>query len=213
MTGKFITFEGIEGCGKTTQINMLREYLVSKKYEVIVTREPGGTKIGDQIRKILLLSENKEMYPIAELLLYAAQRNQHIEEKIKPAINSGKIILCDRYADATTAYQGAARKIDREILIQIHKIATEGLKPDLTLLFDCPVEIGLKRALARNKIENLCGKEDRFEMEKVDFHNKVREGYLEIQQNEPNRVIIIDATQSIDKMHADVVRVISEKLI
>lgn len=195
MKGKFITFEGIEGCGKTTQIEKFAEFLKSKGSEIVLTREPGGTDIGDQIREILLNPKNTIMSPITELLLYAAARAQHVAEKVKPALEKGQIVLSDRYADATTAYQGAARNISPEVLKELHKIATGGLKPDYTFLLDLPAEVGLARALNRNKKENI---EDRFENEKIDFHEKVREGYLKIAKEEPERFIVIDASGSID---------------
>ncbi len=206
MAGLFITFEGIEGCGKTTQIRLAQDFLNLRSHETILTREPGGTRIGDQIRKILLSVENRGMFPVAELFLYAAARSQHVFEVIAPALKDGKIVLCDRFADATTAYQGAARRIERNFLTEIHKIATGGLKPDLTILLDLPAEAGLKRAWERNEKEKLTGKEDRFEQEAIDFHERVRDGYLEIARNEPFRVKVINALEPVDTIHQRIVQ-------
>lgn len=206
MAGLFITFEGIEGCGKTTQIRLLEDFLKLRSHDTILTREPGGTRIGDQIRKILLSVENRGMFPVTELFLYAAARSQHVEEVIAPALKDGKIVLCDRFADATTAYQGAARRIERNFLTQVHNIAANGLKPDLTILLDLPAEIGLKRAWERNERERLTGKEDRFEQEAVDFHERVRDGYLEIAREEPFRVKVFNALEPIDAVHQKVVQ-------
>lgn len=206
MTGKFITLEGIEGCGKTNQVCLLEKFLVKKGHKVVLTREPGGTPIGDQIRKILMATENKRLCPVAELLLYAAGRNQHVEELICPSLRAGKIVVCDRYADATEAYQGAARRIDRTIIDQMYNVATGGLKPDLTILLDCPAKIGLKRARERNIIENKVGVEDRFEQEELEFHERVRRGYLDIAKREPNRVKVIDASGSIEEVHQNIIK-------
>lgn len=206
MAGIFITFEGTEGCGKTTQIHKLEEFLKLRSHDIVVTREPGGTNIGDQIRKILLSVENRGMFPIAELFLYAAARSQHVDEVISPALKEGKIVLCDRFADATTAYQGAARMIGRDFLSQIHNIAAHNLKPDLTIVLDCPAEVGLKRAWERNEREMISGKEDRFEQETVQFHEKVRNGYLEIARTEPDRVKVINACESKETVHQKVVQ-------
>lgn len=212
MNGHFITFEGVEGCGKTTQIKMLRALLEKKGFEVVLTREPGGTSISDQIRATLLDAKNAGMDPIAELLLYEASRAQHIAELIRPALASGKIVLCDRYADATTAYQGAARNIPAATIDTLHGIATGGLWPELTILLDCAPEVGLSRANARNKSCAQSASEDRFEREAFDFHRRVRAGYLAIAEREPGRVAVIDAAQGVDEMHADIVAHVLDKL-
>lgn len=213
MLGKFITFEGIEGCGKTTQIRILNDFLKLRGYMTLLTREPGGTAIGEKIRQVLLNADFKEMKSMTELLLYAAARCQHVHQIILPAIQEGKIVLCDRYADATTAYQGGARGIDKNFLKNIHQVATNGLKPDLTILLDCPVEIGLQRI--RERESEIPGQTnlDRFEKEKIDFHEKVREAYLRIAKEEPGRVKIISALDDIqtihDKITQEVMRVIA----
>ncbi len=213
MAGTFITLEGIEGCGKTTQIRKLDIFLKERNFEIILTREPGGTTIGDQIRRILLLTENKGMFPVAELLLYAAARNQHVEEVIKPALGKGQVILCDRYADATYAYQGAARKINLEFLDQLHQIAADDLKPKLTLLLDCPAELGLGRARKRNDLNQSKDVEDRFEQEDLDFHENVRQGYLDLANKEPERIKIINASQTENLIHQDIVEQVMKVLI
>lgn len=202
MKAKFITFEGIEGCGKSTQIKRFAEYLRKKGCGVLLTREPGGTGIGDHIRQMLLNPQNTEMAPVTELLLYGAARAQHVEEKILPAIQKGEIVISDRYADATTAYQGAARSISRSTLRQIHEVATSNLMPDITFLLDLPAEVGLARAKKRNVV---AGHEDRFENEEMKFHEKVRNGYLAIAKAEPNRVITIDARGTIEEVSSKII--------
>lgn len=200
MKGVFITFEGVEGCGKTTQIKFLEAYLKQKGRDVRLTREPGGTPIGDRIRAILLDSKSGGMTPITELLLYAAGRNQHIADVIKPALDSGKVVLCDRYADATTAYQGAARRIDPKIIGDLHAIATGGLMPKLTILLDLPAEAGLSRARRRNEKGGTTDSEGRFEKEEIEFHKRVRDGYLNIAKAEPQRVKVFDATMPVEEV-------------
>ncbi|MBI3592125.1 MAG: dTMP kinase, partial [Nitrospirae bacterium] len=168
--GIFISFEGIEGTGKTTQARLLSERLSAEGHEVLLTQEPGGTVIGNRIREILLLPEHKEMSYMTELLLYNAARAQHLSEKIWPSINEGKIVITDRFTDSTIAYQGYARGIDISLIRSIDSIATGGISPDLTLLFDLDVETGLARNRGANKV-------DRLELEDIEFHRKVRAGY------------------------------------
>ena len=191
----FITFEGIEGCGKSTQARLLLERL-EKRVRVILTSEPGGTGIGDQIRAILLDSSNKGMEALAELFLYEADRAQHVREVIKPALAKGWWVLCDRFCDATLAYQGFARGQDMELIRFLNEKASYGLKPDLTVLLDCPVEIGLQRALKRDKL-NFMEHRARFEQEPEEFHQAVREGYLKLAETEPDRFLVLDG--SLDK--------------
>ena len=193
MKGLFITFEGIEGCGKSTQIQLLADKLHALGRHVVLTREPGGTAIGERIRAVLLDSSHTAMAPITELLLYAAARHQHLREVICPALEHGHVVLCDRYADATTAYQGAARRIDPEAIRNLHAIATGGLDPDLTILLDCPAGDGLARARARNAQSAHASQHDRFEREELAFHERVRAGYLAIAEAEPQRMRVIDA--------------------
>ena len=212
MLGMFITFEGIEGSGKSTQIRLLEGYVRGKGLPVVLTREPGGTTIGDEIRRVLLTPSSAHMDPIAELLLYEAARSQHIVEVIRPALAEGKVVLCDRYADATTAYQGAARDIDMDVVMALHRIATGNLFPDLTVLIDCPVEWGLNHAVRRNRELDLAGSEDRFEREAHEFHERVRAGYLAIAKREPDRVKIVDGTRSIEDVHEDVLKIVEASL-
>ncbi len=185
--GIFISFEGIEGTGKTTQARLLSERLVEKGYEVILTHEPGGTVIGNRIREILLHVDHMGMSYMTELLLYNADRAQHLNEKILPAVNDGKIVVTDRFTDSTIAYQGYGRGIDIELLKSIDLIAAGGIRPDLTILFDIDVETGLKRNREINKV-------DRLELEAIEFHKKVREGYLKIAEAEAERIKIVDAS-------------------
>ena len=199
----FITFEGIEGCGKTTQVNLLVNYLEEKNIVCLKTLEPGGTDIGQEIRKILLNSKNTHLSSLTELILYAADRAQHVSEVIKPALDQGKWVICDRFFDATVAYQGFGRGMNMELIDFLNSQAAAGISPDLTILMDCPEDIGLKRALDRNKILN---QEDqgRFEKEKMEFHLKVREGYLNLSERHSSRFRIIDASRSIDEVNQDI---------
>ena len=196
MGGKFITFEGIEGCGKTTQVELICRELDSRGVDYIRTREPGGTQIGEQVRSILLNPKNQELAPTAELLLYLADRAQHIAEKILPALGQGMIVLCDRYMDATLAYQGYGRGLDRVEILELNRLATDGLKPDATFLIDLPVETGLSRATRRNDETGKAHTEGRFEEEDLTFHNRVREGYLALADMEPERFKIVDGSQN-----------------
>jgi dTMP kinase len=203
----FITFEGIEGCGKTTQIKRLAGRLEDRGIQFISTLEPGGTRIGQDIRKVLLDSKNAHLAPLAELILYAADRAQHIEEVIKPALDQGKWVLCDRFFDATVAYQGAGRGLDMDLIQTLNELVTKGIRPDLTLLLDCPPETGIERAVKRISIIGEDG-QDRFEREKMDFHRKVRAGYLEISHNE-RRFSIINAALSEDEVEKEIFKVVS----
>ncbi|HKZ16145.1 MAG TPA: dTMP kinase [Geobacteraceae bacterium] len=193
----FITFEGIEGCGKTTQMKLLSERLAKKGYPVVVTREPGGCPIALKIREILLDAANSAMVPLAELFLYAAARAQHVAEIIKPALDAGDIVLCDRFTDATIAYQGFGRELDLPLIEELNRLATGQVQPQLTILIDCPVEIGLSRAISR--IDSTTGaREERFELESVQFHRRVRDGYLRLAAENPDRFIVIDGNRNIE---------------
>ena len=215
---KLITFEGIEGCGKTTQIKLLGDYLRKKGYTIYETREPGGTLIGDQIRRILLNPENKGINDITELLLYEACRAQLIKElRVKSAELGVKgkdeiIILCDRFTDSTIAYQGYGRGIDKEVIKELNKIASSGVKPVLTILLDLDVKTGLGRAKERNTKVIGQESEDRFEREKVEFHQKVREGFLKIASEEPERVKVINADKGIDEIHREIIKIVISHL-
>lgn len=205
MSGCFITFEGVEGCGKSTQITLLWEHLVESGYDVIVTREPGGTPIAEAIRGVLLNPDHDTMGPTAELLLYAAARAQHVYEKIAPALAAGQIVLCDRFADSTTAYQGGGRGLSAEILQTLNEIATGGVWPDCTLLIDVPVAVGLERA--RNR-----GRKDRIEQESIDFHERVRESFLALAAVETDRIHVIDGTTPVEDVHQAVCRTVEDVL-
>ena len=199
----FITFEGIEGCGKTTQVQRLEVLLEHHGVPVVTTMEPGGTEIGINIRRILLAADNKKLAPLAELLLYTADRAQHIEEMIVPALNEKKWVICDRFFDATVAYQGSARGQDMKLIRFLNERASQGIRPDLTILLDCPVDMGLIRARKRNQSVYNDG-QDRFEREREQFHQKVREGYLALARKDKKRFIIIDATQSVADVEKDI---------
>lgn len=198
--GLFITFEGVEGCGKSTQSKLLSEYLLQQNYEVLQTREPGGPIISEHIRKILLDPCNKAMVPETEVLLYAASRSQHTAEWIIPAKNSDKIIICDRYYDSTVAYQGAARSILPENIEFLNRFASFGITPDITFIIDIPIEMSRQRI--RNK--NL----DRLEQENIDFHKRVRDGFLKLAKSS-ERFYLINGVKHIEEIHQEIVRKIS----
>ena len=189
----FITLEGIEGSGKTTQIQAIAQWLRSTGRACLTTREPGGTPIGEQIRSVLLHPDNDDLSPTAELLLYVADRVQHLETVVRPALADGKVVVCDRYFDATLVYQGYARGVDRQMIRQLHQLACNGLKPDLTLLLDLAPETGLARAWRRIDSDITHEQESRFEKEALAFHQRVRAGYLDLAQREPQRFACIDA--------------------
>ncbi|OGF46571.1 MAG: dTMP kinase [Candidatus Firestonebacteria bacterium RIFOXYA2_FULL_40_8] len=190
----FITFEGPEGSGKTTQIQLLERYLKSRNIDVVKTREPGGSILAEKIRELLLDPENKKMAPSAELLLYLASRAQHVQDKIMPALKNGKAVICDRFSDSTMAYQGYARGISKDLIKNLDTFATCGLKPDLTLYIDIDVGLGLRRARKRS------GSKDRLELEKASFHNKVRKGYLALAKKEPRRIKVICGERTIEEI-------------
>ncbi len=189
----FITLEGIEGSGKTSQIPEIVAFFREKGRTCIATREPGGTGIGKKIRSILLDPESRGLVSMAELLLYNADRVQHIDSVIRPHLEKGDIVLCDRFFDATLVYQGYARGLDLEMIRRLHLLTCGNMKPDLTLLLDLDPEIGLKRAWSDIDNGDRTGDESRFEEEKLDFHVRVRNGYLELAEIEPERFVIIDA--------------------
>lgn len=191
--GKFITFEGIEGSGKSTQVKLLVEYLKGQGIEYIQTREPGGTPIAEAIRQLLLDPKNKEMLAETEVLLYSASRAQHTGELILPALKGGKVVICDRYYDSSFAYQGAARELDMGMIEELTKVATFGLVPDLTILLDLEAKKGLSRISEREQ--------DRLEMEGLEFHNKVREQFLFIAKKNASRYLVIDALLPINEIH------------
>jgi len=212
----FVTFEGIEGCGKTTQIRLLSAALTKAGHRVTLTREPGGCPIADKIRAILLDAENRALTPSAELLLYAAARAQHINEVITPALDRGDIVLCDRFTDATLAYQGYGRGLDRTTIEQLNAMAAAGCRPNLTLLLDCPVDTGLERAFARIEAaavtDNSSKREERFELESRQFHQRVRDGYLALAEEEPDRFIIIKADSEVEDIFAAISTAVTARL-
>lgn len=196
--GMFITFEGADGCGKTTQQMLAADYLESKGYEVLITREPGAKGLGEDIRKILL-DYKGPVSERCESLLFLADRAQHVDNMILPAIENGQIVLCDRYTDSTVAYQGYGRQQNLERIKKLNDFATNLLKPDLTFVFDIDVETSMQRV----------GKEkDRMESEGKEFHNRVRNGYLKLAEEEPNRIKVLDAAKFIDEIHEEVVNIL-----
>ncbi len=196
--GLFITFEGTDGAGKTTQIQRLAADLRGANYDVCLTHEPGGTPISEQIRDILLNPNHSEMAATTELLLYAASRAQHVFEVIKPALESRKIVISSRFADAMVVYQGYGRGSDLERINHLNQIATEGVRPDVTFVLDLPVEIGLQR------VQNSRGGLDRLEREKIEFHRRLREGYQTLARQEPQRIKIIDAQVNPEQVYAQI---------
>ena len=196
--GLFITFEGTDGAGKTTQIERLTADLRQAGYDVCLTREPGGTPISEQIRDMLLNPDHSEMAATTELLLYAASRAQHVSEVIKPALEAGKVVISSRFADATVVYQGYGRGLDLERISRLNRIATDGVTPDVTFVLDLPVEIGLQR------VQNSRGGLDRLEREKIEFHRRLREGYQTIARQEPQRLKIIDAQVSPEQVYTQI---------
>ncbi len=196
----FITFEGPDGAGKTTQIKLLYEALKAGGYRVVVTREPGGTSIGDRIRELLLDPDQKEMAAETEVLLYAAARAQHVQEKIVPALQEGKLVLCDRFVDASLAYQGYGLGLGEAQVRVINQFATGGLEPDLTILLDLPPEEGRRRLERRSPL-------DRIEQKSIAYHRRVREGFLQLAKRE-KRMMVIDARQEIDVIHRTVLHAV-----
>ena len=200
MNGLLITFEGGEGCGKSTQITALKARLEAMGKTVVQTREPGGTPLGESVRNLLQYDDaGQGMSPEAELLLFAASRAQHVRELIAPAIAEGQIVLCDRFLDSTTVYQGVARAIDSKKVDTINQFAIGDTKPDLTILIDLPPEIGLARVHARND-----GKLDRMEKEAIEFFQAVRQGYLDLAKSEPKRFLVLDGSQSVEELETQI---------
>ncbi|PKM81480.1 MAG: dTMP kinase [Firmicutes bacterium HGW-Firmicutes-14] len=211
MKGLFITFEGPDGSGKTTQMKMLGEMLQSTGKDIVYTREPGGTAISEEIRKILLNPSNLGMVDRTEALLYAAARAQHVEETIRPALKEGKIVLCDRFTDSTLAYQGFGRGIDIDFLKQLNNMAVAGITPDVSLILDINPELGIER-ISEKRVLSSGGGKDRIELEHINFHRRVRDGFLHIARTEPGRCRIIKADQDRNAVHADIFGVVKEVL-
>jgi len=191
MSGVLVTFEGTEGCGKSTQSHLLTRHLEALGHTVVQTREPGGVPLGEAIRELLLDPANTDMAPTTELLLYEAARAQHVHELIRPALDAGSIVICDRFFDSTTAYQGAGRQLPEIELQRLHDLATGSLNPDITIFLDIPVEEGLTRAA---KVSD----PDRIEQETVSFHRRVRQGFVDLAAQQPDRIRTVDATASVE---------------
>ena len=199
MNGRFMTLEGVEGCGKSTQLERLGAYLRARGHDVLLTREPGGTAVAEAVRDVVLSSDHHGISGEAELLLYAAARADHVHRVILPALGEGKVVLCDRFIDSTLAYQGSARGIDPETIRSIHDLTAGGLMPERTYLFDLPEEEGLRRARER-------GRFDRLEQESIEFHTRVRKGFLELASHAPSRITIMDGRMPIDVLSGYVAR-------
>jgi dTMP kinase len=211
--GKFITFEGVEGCGKTTQSALLCDYLRKECIDVVDTREPGGTELGERIREMLLSPTDSTPAPVAELLLFLAARAQLVAEVVVPALEIGKWVVCDRFSDATLAYQGHGRRIETGEIRKLNEIATGGFRPDLTILLDLDVKTGISRAVAGKKEFAESDNGDRMEREDGKFHRRVRDGYLELAGEEPDRIKVIPVTGSIEEVHRIVVSLVEPFLV
>jgi len=205
MNGRLIVFEGVEGCGKTSQMQLCQEWLQNLGISVVVTREPGGTPLGLDLRRLLLDAENKTIFNTTELLLYAADRSQHVEQELKPNLEKGNIILCDRYTDSTIAYQGYGRGLDINLIKQLNAIATGGLESDLTLWLDVDIEVGLSRKRADNDIA------DRIELEAIAFHRRVQQGYSQLQASQ-EKIVRIDASLNKEAVQKMIQATLSDRL-
>ena len=212
--GFFITFEGLDGSGKTTQINHLAAWLKKRGHSVIITRQPGGTATGDRIRALVLDSRSKGLTPMCEMALMFADRAQAIAEVIKPTLDKGKIVLCDRFTDSTEAYQGGGRELGSKVVLELHRLVCGNLQPDLTLLLLPSLEPSLARARRRNQrtAKKSSGDENRFEQEQDAFYRRVRQKYLEIATRESARVVLIEGDHSIKEVHEQIVAVVAERL-
>ena len=212
MVGRFITVEGGEGTGKSTQVKLLEEYLSSKGIDVIITREPGGTEIGTELRRLLCTGDKDKFDPIAEALLYYADRRIHLQQKVWPALEKGSWVISDRFADSTMAYQyyGYNKRVPKKILEDLYNITVGDFYPDLTLILDIDPQIGLSRSMVKNS--HYEEQEIRFESRKLDFHNNLRNGFLEIAKT-ANRYVVLNAEQSVHDLHSDIVKVVDERLI
>ncbi|MBE6445269.1 MAG: dTMP kinase [Alphaproteobacteria bacterium] len=211
MKGKFITFEGGEGTGKSTQIKMLSEYLKQKDKDIVLTKEPGGTPLGQELRKMLITGDKDKMDAVTEALLFFADRHNHLVSKVWPAMEIGQWVLSDRFADSTFAYQyyGHQGRVSKKNLDALYEIAVGDFKPDLTIILDIDPKIGLARSLKKAAGEEI--KEVRFESIDIDFHYRLREGFLKIANNDPHRCVVLDANKPIDELHKDIVALVSAR--
>lgn len=205
MKGIFITFEGPDGSGKTTQINLLKEYLNSNGYDIVITREPGGTDISEEIREVILNKKNTKMDRITEALLYAAARAQHVSEVIKPAIESGKAVICDRYIDSSIVYQGIGRGLGIDFIEKINAMAVQDLMPSVTIF----LKIDPKEGLKRRKDSDVL---NRLDLENIEFHKQVYEGYLELEKKYKKRICSIDASRGIDEVSKDIIEIVEKTI-
>ncbi|PPS45616.1 dTMP kinase [Chroococcidiopsis sp. TS-821] len=204
MSGRLIVFEGVEGCGKTTQLQRSHQWLKTLSLPAIVTREPGGTDLGTALRQLLLKVDTQPIAHATELLLYAADRAQHVEEVLKPELANGTIILCDRYVDSTVAYQGYGRGLSQSLIAQLNFIATGGLASDITIWLD----IDVATSLARKQHQSTS---DRIEQEKIEFHRRVQQGYTELAQNHPNRIVRVDASRSEAEVQGTIQQILRQR--
>lgn len=207
----FLTFEGMEGCGKSTQCKKLIEHFIRQGHDVLHTLEPGGSRLGKELRRILLDPENSDLCPTGELFLYLADRAQHVASVIRPAMEDGRTVICDRFADSTVVYQGYGRGLDPSLLRQLNDVAVQGLWPDVTILLDIAPEIGLRRALARNMLDDKGHVEGRFEAESPEFHTRIREGYLTWAALNRGRFLVIDAGRDEDAVFNAILVGLEEK--
>lgn len=212
MHGKFITLEGGEGCGKSTQAKLLIEYLQQKGIDTVLTKEPGGTEVGKVLRQLLVTGDKDKFDAISECLLYYADRRIHLTQLVWPAMQSGKWVISDRYADSTEAYQyyGYNKRVDYDILQKMYQIVAGSFKPDLTLILDIEPEKGMQRSFAKAKEMNV--KELRFESRELEFHHNLRNGFLEIAKRDPERCAVLNADKNIDELHQDIIKTVEERL-
>jgi dTMP kinase len=215
MRGKFITFEGLDGCGKSTQLEKLASVLRAERIDVLTTREPGGTEIGERIRSVLLDSRTAGLDPMAEMALMFASRAQQIAQVIVPALENGRWVLCDRFTDSTEAYQGGGRQLGSDAVLRLHQVLCRGLWPDLTIQMDSDVEHSVKRARRRNKVavDGAQPDENRFEKESYEFFTRVQQAFRAIARREPQRVAVVDARRPAEIVHPEIVRIVRERLL
>ncbi len=207
-----ITFEGIEGSGKSTQARLLYTRLIEQGIECILTKEPGATYIGQKLREILLIPQKEKINKNTELFLYLADRAQHVEHIIKPALKEKKIVIVDRFIDSTVAYQGYGRGFSIEFLEMLNKKVTDNIEPDITFLLDLDPEEGLKRVKIRNRVDKISSLEVRFEQEKIEFHRRVREGYLKILKKFPNRIVLLDGKKDVNSLSQEIFSIFKSKV-